>query len=82
MGGCHRGWLKKCFAHIAAYSVFNPKKQHRTLANFVCLVFLGPFPFPNAPFPSQMHQFGTLKVQCLRRRGWLATEGSNGVATE
>ena len=54
-GGRHMGWLKKCFAHIAAYSVFNPKKQHRTLANFVFGVF-GPlsvskctFPFPNAP---------------------------------
>ena len=35
------------------------------------LVLLGPFPFPNAPYRSQMHPFRTLEVQCLRRRGWL-----------
>ena len=65
------GWLKKRFAHIAAYSVFNPKNQHRTLANFLFGVFWGPLPFPNGHFRSQMHPFRTLKVQCLRRRGWL-----------
>ena len=47
MGGRHRGWLKKCFAHTAAYSVFNPKNITGR-SPILCLVFLGPFPFPNA----------------------------------
>ena len=38
----------------------------------MCLAFLGPFPFPNAPFRSQLHPFKTLKVQQGgRHRGWL-----------
>ena len=44
-GERHMGWLKKRFAHIAAYSVFNPKKQHRTLANFLFGVFGAPCRF-------------------------------------
>ena len=29
----------------------------------LCLVFFGPFSFPNSPFNSQLHPFRTLKVQ-------------------
>jgi hypothetical protein len=42
MGGRHKGWLKKCFAHTAAYSVFNPKNSTGR-PPILCLSFLAPF---------------------------------------
>jgi hypothetical protein len=59
MSSAAGGRLKKCALPLD----FRAKKQHRTLAKFSFGPFGLPFPFPNAPFRSQLHQFRTLKVQ-------------------
>ena len=51
---------------------FNPKNSTGRSPIFG-LAFFGPFPFPNAPFHSQLHPFRTLKVQQGGRQEVLRT---------
>ena len=47
--GSRSGWLKKCFAHTAAYSVFNPKNS--TGRSPIFFGVFGPFWVPKCTFP-------------------------------
>jgi hypothetical protein len=53
--GSRSGWLKKCFAHTAAYSVFNPKNSTGRSPIFVWRFW--------ALLGSQMHLSGC-KLDC------------------
>ena len=45
------------------YRRISRAKTAQEARQFFCLAFFGSFPFPNAPFRSQLHLFRTLKVQ-------------------